>query len=164
MNERAKLKDLPQSMADRATRARNIAINDPSAIQVDDDMLPWVFIEEEGRWFSFDGNYSASSPEEKRIKNEARELRKEQLLEQAIERAAEDYKANLYWSNIRLDVLKRDKYTCQRCGLVGDSKFHVHHIMKRIEGGTDHYDNLIVVCPGCHKKLDTKLYNPPWVS
>jgi len=71
-------------------------------------------------------------------------------------------KRQIYWSEVRKAVLERDNYTCQKCGKVGKGRFHIHHILKRRKGGTDHMDNLITVCPVCHKAVDSKEYNPTW--
>ncbi len=142
--------------ADNALYARTTAAKNPEAVQVDDQFLPWV---PRGTfWVSFNGNTSQFSPAEKIEK--ARAYADSKI--EAERRATEKYERNVYWSKVRADVLKRDRFTCRICGLSGDSSLHVHHIMKQKEGGTDHKDNLITVCPKCHKAADTKLYNPDW--
>jgi hypothetical protein len=146
-------------MAERAMRARILAAANPTEIQSDENYLPWAFDAQCGYWFSFDGNYSASSPFEK---VEAARLRKEEY-ETRVALSAEAYGQQVaYESYIRLQVLERDAYTCQICFAVGTTRFHVHHVLKRIEGGTDHLDNLLTVCPSCHRRADTKLYDPEW--
>jgi rubrerythrin len=159
---RKSLDQLPPSMADRAVKARKLAAMSPEAVQVDDDFLPWMYSYEDDLWYSFDGNYSATSPQEKRMKELERKKKEELYKEESLRRAAEDYYNIEFWSKVRLSVLRRDKYRCQICGKIGDSKLHVHHIMKRNAGGTDHLDNLITTCPSCHSKVDRNLYDPEW--
>jgi hypothetical protein len=65
----------------------------------------------------------------------------------------------LDWYVIRRQVLERDHYTCQRCGMLekkGDRSLHVHHIIPVIKGGSDELDNLISVCHKCHKPEEAK--------
>jgi hypothetical protein len=156
------LNQLPPNMAERATTARKIACSNPEAVDVDDEMLPWVFDEASNLWLSFDGNYSASSPTQKRQRDLARQVSEEEMAEKSLERALEKEATDLAWSRRREMVLERDNYACQLCGLVGFTRFHIHHVLKRTEGGTDHLDNLVTVCPKCHKAADTRLYNPDW--
>ena len=58
--------------------------------------------------------------------------------------------------NVRQYVLKRDNYTCQCCGAHSTKtksvKLHVHHIESRKTGGNAP-NNLITVCPACHKAI-----------
>lgn len=84
----------------------------------------------------------------------------------------EDWIRSYLWPNIRQRVLRRDKYTCQDCGVeFGKSSrkvydpalkrgkggyrkesLEVHHIIPRSLGGSDHPGNLKTLCPACHKK------------
>lgn len=162
--ERATLKQLPPSMADRAMTARRLATEDPSRIDVDDEMLPWIHDDTSGLWLSFDGNYSSSSPSEKRqwkLRNEETQRRRDK---ETAERAWEEFDKILLWSEIRKAVLERDGHRCQLCGFYAPSRLHIHHILKRTAGGTDHLDNLMTVCSACHKKADGKLYEPDWTK
>lgn len=53
------------------------------------------------------------------------------------------------WRKLRLQVIKRDKYTCQMCGKrVGP--LSAHHIRPREQGGPDTLSNLIALCNPCH--------------
>lgn len=56
------------------------------------------------------------------------------------------------WRRTRKIVLKRDNYTCQRCGKPGNS---VHHIVAITDGG-DPFDpdNCMTACKPCHGILD----------
>lgn len=53
--------------------------------------------------------------------------------------------------NVRQYVFHRDDYTCQCCGAHGKGvKLHVHHIETRKTSGNAP-DNLITLCPNCHR-------------
>ncbi len=162
MADRSRLPELPGATANRAIWARNAACENPSCVQADHELLPWVFCEEDDLWYSFDGNYSGTSPEDKKQKAADRQLSQEVNTEYYEAVATNRYLDWLYWSKVRGGVLARDNDQCQLCGKNGDSKLHVHHIMKRKHGGTDHDDNLITVCPKCHSAADNKLYDPDW--
>lgn len=58
------------------------------------------------------------------------------------------------WQARRQQVLKRDEYTCQQCGLrstrVDDVRFDVDHIVPKSEGGSHGLENLQTLCPRCH--------------
>ena len=58
--------------------------------------------------------------------------------------------------NVRQYVLKRDNYTCQCCGAHATKtkqvKLHVHHLESRKTGGNAP-NNLITLCPTCHKAI-----------
>lgn len=64
------------------------------------------------------------------------------------------------WQTIRKEIYKRDNFECQRCGKHG-GRLECHHIVPyRIS--KDHSDeNLITLCPKCHKKIekDIKKFN-----
>lgn len=64
------------------------------------------------------------------------------------------------WRRLRLEIIKRDHFTCQDCGIVPDQtrKLQVHHIKRRKEGGSDEPSNLTTLCFSCHKKADGRLY------
>lgn len=151
---------LPNIFANRAVWALWALSKFPEKAEVDTNGLVWCQNDDDGLWYSIAGNYSGISPSEK-IKRQAK---MEIDQEEEIQTALEYYERVLYQSEIRKKVLERDDYTCQVCGFVKTSGLHVHHILKRAEGGTDHLDNLITVCPSCHNKADRKLYNPDWVN
>ena len=55
---------------------------------------------------------------------------------------------------------KRFRYTCQACGRrfsVQSNVLSIHHIIPRREGGTDDFDNLILLCKPCHDEIE-----PEW--
>lgn len=57
------------------------------------------------------------------------------------------------YANVREYVLWRDRHTCQAChGKSKDPRLRPHHIVPRIEGGSDRPENLITLCETCHWK------------
>jgi 5-methylcytosine-specific restriction endonuclease McrA len=61
--------------------------------------------------------------------------------------ALKPYRATAHWKKIRLDVLRRDAYTCAYCGDVADQVDHVH---PKAKGGEDTLDNLVAACKRCN--------------
>ena len=53
------------------------------------------------------------------------------------------------WEEQRRSALQRDSYSCEDCG-ANDCRLHVHHKIPRSQGGSDHLENLISLCPDCH--------------
>lgn len=157
MNDGTKI---PNIFSNRASWALGQLKATPEKAQVDSAGLVWLPCEQDGMWYSIAGNYSQYSPSQKIIKQA--EYEREQIIK--VKEAATYYDTVMYQSLIRQQVLERDEYTCQICGKYADTKLHVHHILKRKEGGTDHLDNLITACPSCHKRADTVLYNPNWID
>lgn len=49
-------------------------------------------------------------------------------------------------------LLKRAKRKCSICGW-DDASIDIHHIIEFANGGTDDMDNLVTVCPNCHRKI-----------
>lgn len=54
------------------------------------------------------------------------------------------------WRRRRLRILRRDLYTCQKCGYIGHD-LEVDHKIPLHKGGTDADDNLQSLCEKCHK-------------
>ncbi len=83
----------------------------------------------------------------------------------------------LVWQRVKLAVLRRDRFSCQDCGVVFGAKrrkvhdielrhgrggykwesLEVHHILPRSKGGSDHPGNLKTLCPSCHRKYTNVL-------
>jgi len=60
------------------------------------------------------------------------------------------------FENIKSYIRSRDNYTCQICNKnVGNIRNEVHHIIPKSKGGSNRPDNLILLCPDCHKKVHT---------
>jgi hypothetical protein len=53
--------------------------------------------------------------------------------------------------NFRAKVLWRDNYICQHCG--AKEELNAHHIVQKIDGGTDTPKNGITLCKKCHDSL-----------
>lgn len=51
-------------------------------------------------------------------------------------------------------ILKRAKAKCILCGW-GEATCDIHHIIEKHKGGTDESNNLIIVCPNCHRIIHT---------
>jgi hypothetical protein len=49
-------------------------------------------------------------------------------------------------------ILKRANAKCSLCGWC-ESTCDIHHILPKSKGGSDKMDNLICVCPNCHRSL-----------
>jgi hypothetical protein len=60
------------------------------------------------------------------------------------------------WQKKRLEIMKRDKWTCKKCGDT-ETTLNVHHL--KYENGNDpwEYENkdLITICEDCHKEIET---------
>jgi hypothetical protein len=157
------LDEMPPVMRQRAIWARQTILDHPELAEIDlDELLAWVKNEEDDTWYSIAGNYSQFSPAEKmekRAKLRAAKAEREQRLAETGEMNAARQE---YWSAVRQRIFTRDDHTCQNCGKRGDTKFHIHHIWKRNEGGGDADDNLMTLCPSCHPVADKSLYNPKW--
>jgi 5-methylcytosine-specific restriction endonuclease McrA len=63
------------------------------------------------------------------------------------------------WHEIRKEVIKRDKYTCQHCGKTEDQckKLFVHHIMPWKLYEDNSMSNLISFCNSCHSTEERRL-------
>jgi len=88
-----------------------------------------------------------------------------------------DLVRRLIWLRVKEAVLRRDRFTCQDCGVAfGHSRrkvydphlrhgkgghrwerLEVHHIIPRSKGGSDHPGNLKTLCPDCHRKYTSEL-------
>jgi len=73
----------------------------------------------------------------------------------------ESYKRRTIPLNIRWAVLKRDNYTCVKCGKSPakdrDIDIEVDHIKPIAKGGTNEIDNLQVLCNSCNQGKKDKL-------
>lgn len=56
---------------------------------------------------------------------------------------------------------KLEKCWNSRCAICcGNDYLEVHHLIAKSAGGTDDYDNLILLCACCHAAVHNKAYNP----
>ena len=60
------------------------------------------------------------------------------------------------WDAIRLVVYRRDKFTCQDCGIIGKS-LDIHHKIPYLFSGDNSIENLIALCRKCHMKAEHKI-------
>jgi site-specific DNA recombinase len=52
---------------------------------------------------------------------------------------------------LKQQIIKRDNFTCQKCGFLGTSEdLEVHHINLKGDKGEDEIDNLITLCSICY--------------
>jgi hypothetical protein len=57
------------------------------------------------------------------------------------------YRATSHWKKLRLQVLRRDGYTCTYCG---DVATEVDHRVAKVKGGEDTLDNCVAACRRCN--------------
>lgn len=55
-------------------------------------------------------------------------------------------------SFLKREVLKRDKWTCKKCGFSDKEIMQVDHIKEKSIGGKDELKNLQTLCPNCHAR------------
>lgn len=75
-------------------------------------------------------------------------LIKRQLRYCSVKCSLELYKYD--WAFVRPRVLKRDNYSCIKCG--AKAQIEVHHVKPIALGGTNRDDNLITLCFDCHRE------------
>ena len=61
--------------------------------------------------------------------------------------ALKPYRATSHWKKLRLQVLRRDGYTCTYCG---DVATEVDHRVPKVKGGEDSLDNCTSACRRCN--------------
>ncbi len=59
------------------------------------------------------------------------------------------------YQKLREHVLRRDGWRCQLCGSM--TNLEVHHKEFRSHSGTDHENNLITLCLGCHRPIHGRI-------
>ena len=52
------------------------------------------------------------------------------------------------YRRLRRRILDERGWRCEDCGRAG--RLELHHVIEVADGGTDHPDNLKVLCKGCH--------------
>ena len=52
----------------------------------------------------------------------------------------------------RTEVITRDRNQCVKCGR--EHNLHVHHIISRLDGGSNDLNNLITNCSTCHREWE----------
>ncbi len=70
-------------------------------------------------------------------------------------RATSDGRNPRDWDERRHIVYQRDNGHCVRCGVAVElERCHIHHIMRRSEGGTHAFGNLVTLCRSCHTVME----------
>lgn len=67
--------------------------------------------------------------------------------------------ASLEWAECVKEIWKRDRGTCQRCGVRANKhgNFHIHHIVSfKVKELRAETSNLILLCPDCHRWVHSK--------
>ena len=62
------------------------------------------------------------------------------------------------WKRKRVDILIRDRHTCQICGYIG-TKVNVHHLKYTGDPWEAPNEDLITLCKECHRKTHTPEIN-----
>lgn len=63
----------------------------------------------------------------------------------------DNYRNPYDWASRRRAVHQRDGGHCHRCGITVDlDRCHIHHVIRRAEGGSHSHDNLVTLCRDCH--------------
>lgn len=58
---------------------------------------------------------------------------------------------------VRIRVMKRDKFTCQYCGVNGsEAELEIDHIIPFSKGGSHHPSNLTTACRSCNQEKGDK--------
>lgn len=57
-------------------------------------------------------------------------------------------------------ILKRANQGCMICGW-NEATCDIHHIIPKKQGGSNNNENLIVICPNCHRKVHNKILQIP---
>ena len=58
----------------------------------------------------------------------------------------------------RRNIYKRDRYTCQYCGVQpGSEELTIDHVLPRSRGGTSTWENCVLACLQCNKRKADKL-------
>jgi len=66
-------------------------------------------------------------------------------------RQHKEYISGNNWNQIRLHVLKRDNYTCVKCGKNG-GKLYVHHKTYK-RWSNENINDLVTLCYNCHEEI-----------
>lgn len=54
-----------------------------------------------------------------------------------------------YWKRLRMEVLRRDKFTCKRCG--AQQNLQAHHLTY-VRRGHEKLEDLVTLCVPCHRE------------
>ena len=68
-----------------------------------------------------------------------------------MEQEYKDYLQSGVWGMYRAAVLERAGEVCEVCG--ADGTLHIHHRTYRRVGGNEKFEDLIALCPPCHRRV-----------
>lgn len=95
--------------------------------------------------------------EKKEINQKRTEHFKEHLNQKNIKKPLlwEERFRSLEWRKMRLEVIRRDQFTCQKCKrILPKSRLDVHHIVPYRLCKENKEENLIALCRNCHGKVE----------
>lgn len=85
------------------------------------------------------------------------------IIRRALARAPHSEQGTRYprnWRSLRRSILERDGYRCRNCGR-RRGELHVHHVVPLSNGGANVPGNLIVLCRGCHERVEAHVARLP---
>ena len=68
-----------------------------------------------------------------------------------MEQAYCDFLQSWVWGWLREQILERAEGKCEVCGAEGT--LHIHHQTYRRVGGNEKFEDLIALCPPCHRRV-----------
>jgi RNA-directed DNA polymerase len=79
----------------------------------------------------------------------------ELYLEQRFQRQTEE---KIQGKKRHLALYKRQKGICPQCGqkLDEETEWHIHHVIRKVEGGKNTLDNLTLLHPNCHRQIHAR--------
>lgn len=63
------------------------------------------------------------------------------------------YRNSKKWKKFRNTLLEEKNYTCEVCNIKKKKGMHIHHINEDAYGNED-FDDVVVLCPSCHKTIE----------
>ncbi|MCE5163749.1 HNH endonuclease [Plesiomonas sp. PI-19] len=108
----------------------------------------------------------------KQLKNKSiKDLREAALSQSPKDSTSKEKQETAYYRSqaLKLYVIARSKGVCEGCGESAPFKtksgpyLECHHVHRLADGGPDHPDNVVALCPNCHRRAhfssDAKSYN-----
>ena len=69
------------------------------------------------------------------------------------ERCINTWHTKGFTTTLKRQVMERDGWQCYICSK--ETNLHVHHIVPRVEGGEHKAENLVTLCGGCHRSIES---------
>jgi len=89
--------------------------------------------------------------ERRQQQRKVRKSRKQAQIAEAQGMTYHEYIQSPIWKKTRTRAIRAAGYTCQKCG-TKSYELYVHHINHEAVLGDEKLDDLLVLCPTCHKK------------